>query len=363
MIKPVKMPDLGTTVDEVRIIKWFKKEGEYVKRGEPLLEIETDKASMEVEAFIAGYIKKILASEDDMVQSGSIVAYIADDKDELSLPDDGKANEAVESEIRISPMIRNLAKRLGVEIQNITGSGPGGLITREDVISAKGSTESQPKNEVVPFNRITKAMAKAMSLSKSTIPHVYFSTDVDATEMIEARKTSDRKISYNAIIIAKITECLKQFPDLASRYSDEGMIRADLINIGLAVAKDKDLIVPVIRQSIVEKGVEQIEDEIKRLVDAVGSGQIKEEDISSGVFTLSNLGAYGIDSFTAVINPPEAAILAVAAIKDRAVAENGAVVIKKMFTMTLSVDHRMVSGVYAAGFLSELKTKLERMRF
>jgi len=350
-MRAVKMPELGTTVDEVKIISWFKKEGDFVKRGEPLFEVETDKASMEVESFVEGYIIKIAASEGDTVASGNEVAYIGE-KDEVY--------QAADKEIKISPMIRKLAEKHGVDISGIKGTGPGGLIIKEDIMGAVDIIEE--KKAVNTFSRIEKATARAMVTSKTTIPHVYFSIQVDAGAMQQKRELSGKQISYNAMLLSSLAKCIKQFPYFASRYTEEGRAISPEINIGLAVARGDELIVPVIKHLEAEDiSYEKIEDQIQRLVTAVGANKLSQDDVSGAVFTLSNLGAYGIDSFTAVINPPESGILAVGAIKEKAVASGGDITVKSMMELTLSVDHRIINGAYAAGFLQALKTNLERM--
>lgn len=371
MIKEIKMPNLGTTADEMKIVKWLKKEGEKVERGEPLLEVETDKATMEVESFVAGYLKKIVGNIGDTVVTGSIVAYIGNEED---MYQENKAAEIKShpKEVKISPMVRKLAEKHGIDVNGIVGSGPDGLILKEDilrVVEAGGTAQAaaqpeaasqKPEQEIVPFTRVGLAVSNAMTRSKATIPHVYFSIDIDATAMKKLRSDSGKKISYNSIILYNVAECLKAFPYLAAKYSENGRILAKEINIGLAVAKGDDLFVPVVKR-IGSNGMdlEGIEKEINRLVTSVNSGGIKQEDISGGVFTVSNLGAYGLSSFIPVINPPEAAILAVAGVQEKVVVMDGGIYIRPMITMTLSVDHRVVNGAYAADFLKSLKQKLE----
>jgi pyruvate dehydrogenase E2 component (dihydrolipoamide acetyltransferase) len=180
--------------------------------------------------------------------------------------------------------------------------------------------------------------------------------------MKEARRSSNKQISYNAIIITQVAKCLKDFPYLMSKYSDNGRVMPKTVNIGIAVAKGEDLYVPVVKDIGSNGDAMAVEREIQRLIDAVNKGDIRQEDISGGVFTVSSLGAYGLSHFTAVINPPEAAILAVGAIQDRPVVIDGGIHIRPMVTLTLSVDHRLVNGAYAAGFLKALKEKLETMK-
>jgi pyruvate dehydrogenase E2 component (dihydrolipoamide acetyltransferase) len=391
MLIEIRMPNLGTTNDEVKIIQWFKQEGEEVKRGEPLLEVETDKATMEVESFATGYLKKIVAHPDDEVASGEIIAYIGDQEDICNIPDKTGTESCASidkrrevsfpttsgKEIRVSPMVRKLAESMGVDLAGIRGTGPNGLILREDVLKAHEAAQETGKtmpleekemipvqsDGIIPFTRVGKVIAGNMTKSKTTIPHVYFRIDVDAAAMMALRSASGKKISYNAMLLHSVADTLKDFPYLICRYSEEGRILAKQINIGFAASKGDDLYVPVVKN--IGKGgldIRGVEAEIQRLTDAVRNGTLKQEDLSGGVFTVTNLGAYGLSSFTAVINPPEVAILAVGAIQDRVVAVHGGIHIRPMMTLTLSADHRVVNGVYAASFMKALKEKLETLK-
>jgi pyruvate dehydrogenase E2 component (dihydrolipoamide acetyltransferase) len=391
MLIEIRMPNLGTTNDEVKIIQWFKQEGEEVKRGEPLLEVETDKATMEVESFATGYLKKIVAHPDDEVASGEIIAYIGDQEDICNIPDKTGTESCASidkrrevsfpttsgKEIRVSPMVRKLAESMGVDLAGIRGTGPNGLILREDVLKAHEAAQETGKtmpleekemvpvqsDGIIPFTRVGKVIAGNMTKSKTTIPHVYFRIDVDAAAMMALRSASGKKISYNAMLLHSVADTLKDFPYLICRYSEEGRILAKQINIGFAASKGDDLYVPVVKN--IGRGgldIRGVEAEIQRLTDAVRNGALKQEDLSGGVFTVTNLGTYGLSSFTAVINPLEVAILAVGAIQDRVVAVNGGIHIRPMMTLTLSVDHRVVNGVYAASFMEALKEKLETLK-
>lgn len=382
MIKEIKIPDLGTTVEEMKIVKWLKSEGDSIKRGEPIFEVETDKATMEVESYLAGYLKKIVACSGELVTTGSTVAYIGDKDDKFKdtfprkkaeVEDEGKKpgeGRKEKSKVRISPMVKRLAEKHGVDITKVKGSGPGGLILKEDITSADISTPEAGKGkpvegtgqnlEVVTFNRIGAAVAKKMAISKTTIPHIYLTIDVNASSMKELYISSGKKYSYNTMIVYSVAKSLKEFPFIAARYDKKGRIMAKDINIGIAVAKGDDLLVPVIKKITDSKNeLTRIENDIRHLIEKVETGNIDQKDISGGVFTVTNLGSYGISSFTAIINPPEAAILAVGAIQDRAVVDGEDIYVCPMVTMTLSVDHRIVNGAYAASFLKKLKSYLE----
>ena len=379
MIKEIIMPNLGTTTSEIKIVRWLKKENDPVKRGEALFEVETDKAAMEVESYLAGYLKKIVTGEQEMTEVGAVVAYIGDEADTFEEPQSEAAETKQESAaapaeakktgaVRISPLVRKIAENLGVDYTEVQGTGPGGMIMKEDIekAAASGSTASPaPKEEkaggLVPFDRIGKATAKAMSLSKSTIPHVYFTVEVDTTAMKALRETSGKAISYNTMLIKAVADGIRKYPYFAAKYSDEGRVVSDAVHIGLAVARGEDLIVPVIADAD-KGGLKDIETKVREAVDKVKNDSLQQKDISGGVFTVTNLGGFGIDSFAAVINPPEAAILAVGRMADKAVPEAGEIRVKPCMTLTLSVDHRIINGAYAANFLKELKLSLEGMK-
>jgi len=381
MIKEIKMPNLGTTTSEMKIVRWMKKVNEPVKRGEALFEVETDKATMEVESYLAGYLKKIVAGEMEMVEVGAVVAYIGDEGDvfeQTQQPADLKtvreeagspAEEKKTGAVRISPMVRKIAERLGVDYTAVQGTGPGGMITKEDIESAaKGAPASQARaeqaqgNRLMPFDRIGKATAKAMSLSKATIPHVYFTIEVDTAAMKALREKSGKEISYNAMLVKAVADCIRKYPYFASKYSDEGRVISDKINIGLAVARGDDLLVPVIADAGNAGGFKEVETKVREAVAKVKNDNLQQKDISGGVFTVTNLGNFGIDSFSAVINPPEAAILAVGRIAEKLVPHEGGIRVQSSMVLTLSVDHRIINGAYAAGFLKELKLSLEGMK-
>ena len=371
MIKEIKMPNLGTTTNDIRITRWLKQENDFVKRGEMLFEIETDKAVMEVESYLVGYLKKIVVGEDSVTTTGSVVAYIGDEQDvfepEAASPTtEAKPEFKPEAQVgsapavRISPMVKKIAEKLGVDYTKISGTGPNGMISKEDVENAAKPAGSNPGN-LVPFDRIGQATAKAMTQSKTTIPHVYFTVEVNATAMVQARKAAGKTISYNAMIIKAVADCIKEYPYLAARYSEEGRILADKLNIGLAVARGNDLLVPVVADAGNAADLAAIEQQVKALVSKVNENKLQPNDLAGGVFTVTNLGGFGIESFSAIINPPEAGILAVGAMIDRVVPVDGKIKIQPMIKLTLSVDHRIVNGAYAAGFLQALKLELERV--
>lgn len=368
MIKEIKMPSLGTTSDEMKIVKWHKKPNDQVMRGEILFEVETDKAVMEVESYLAGFMKRLVVEEGGTVATGEVVALIGDETDvAYQQREETREEENIEAvstakmkahSIRISPMVKKIAEKLGVDYTKVQGTGNDGMITKADIERAAAAAEPSAQR-IEPFDRIGRATAKAMTLSKTTIPHVYFTVEVNAASMIALRNSSGKTISYNTMIIAAVSDGIRNCPYLAAKYSDEGRIMADKINIGLAVARENDLLVPVITDVDSAHGYEEIERKVRAQVAKVKDNTLQQSDMSGGVFTITNLGGYGIDSFSAVINPPEVAILAVGRMAERTVVVDGGIRIAPMMNLTLSVDHRVVNGAYAAEFLQTVKLILE----
>lgn len=369
MIKEIKMPKLGTTTNEIKILNWRKRVNDPVKRGEILFEVETDKAVMEVESYLSGYLKKIVVEDAGIAKVGSTVAYIGEDTDVFETQPTEVVQEKLDEQlqvtkrnddtVRISPMVKKIAEKLGVDYYSIEGTGANGTITKSDIENAANASGV---GQVVLFDRIGRATAQAMTLSKTTIPHVYFSIEVNATAMMSLREASSKRITYNTMIIQASYECIKEYPYIAAKYSERGRILADKINIGLAVARRDDLLVPVIKDTGSFVNLYELEKNIQILTQKTVEEKLKQSDVTGGVFTVTNLGGFGIDSFYAVINPPEAAILAVGRIAEKAVVTGRKIEIQPNMQLTLSTDHRVVNGAYAARFLKALKQRLERIK-
>lgn len=369
MIKEIRMPNLGTTIDELKIVAWRKSVGDRIERGEILFEVETDKATMEVESYCQGSLKHIVVEADGIAHTGAVVAYIGDESDvfDEKTGDSAGAPDAVTGHSRgapggaaaprISPLVRHSAEKLGVDWRAVRGTGLNGMITRQDVDAAPregklGGTEP------VAFGRTVKATARAMILSKTTIPHAYYAVDIDMSALVAQRRELGKSVSYNALLIEAAGACLKEYPYLAARYTDEGRIMPSALNIGLAMVTGDELYAPVVKDATA-KNAQEIEAALRSFRKKLAAGTLSHEDIAGGVFTISNLGSFGVDSFAAVINPPEAAILAVGAIRDRCVVADGEMRMRPVASFTLSADHRLANGAYAAGFLKALKDRLE----
>ncbi len=393
MVTEVIMPKMGQTMEKGRIIRWLKREGEAVQRGEPLLEIETDKTTVEVEARGTGILKKIIAQEGEEAPIGKIIGYIA--KEDEPLPEEPrigvetpleKPEEKISSEptkalekpevaerVKASPLAKKLAEELGININEVVGTGPGGRITREDVLAfaekkpkTKVVAEEAAEFQVVLMTSMRKAIASKMVQSKTSAPHFYVSTQVDMTEAFKLRENllptyeveTGARLSFTHMLVKAVVLALVEFPQLNSTFEDENIRQWKHVNIGIAVSLEDGLIVPVLRNAD-KLSLKEIVSKATDLVARAREKKLREEEFSGGTFTISNMGQFDVDSFIAIINVPETAILATGRISDRVVVLNGGIVVRKMMTITLSADHRVVDGAYAAKFLQKVKSLLE----
>ena len=390
MITEVTMPSMGADMTEGTIVKWLKKEGDEVKRGDKLAEIETDKTVVEMESYGEGILKKIVIGEGQVVPVGDLIAYVGEEGDEIpsssssseetpsatidtsneSTPPSIPQNQTSGARVKASPIAKKLANELGVDISTISGTGPGGRITREDVEAASGGDQSaQPSQssgdtKTIPLTSMRKAIAGVVSKSKSEIPHFYISNTADMSDVIKSRsefnESKGLKVSVNDIVLYAVTQSLKKFPKFNSSFSDGSLIENQSINIGMAIALPEGLIVPAVL-GCENKSLEDLSNSAKDLaVRAKGEGApLTQEENSGGTFSVSNLGMFDIDQFTAIIVPPQSAILSVGKAREEAVVENGEIKTAQLMKMTLSVDHRVNDGAEAAMFLAELKSILE----
>ncbi|MBE0478036.1 2-oxo acid dehydrogenase subunit E2 [Candidatus Aerophobetes bacterium] len=391
MVKKVIMPKLGETMEEGEIIKWLKKEGDEVEKGEPLLEIATDKANMEVEATTSGYLRKIMAKEGEKVAVTKEIAYIADSMEE-KIPSEeevpfrkSKEETILEKEpeeekppteegvIKASPLARKLAREKGVDITKIKGTGPGGRIVKEDVLEAaeiktKPELEeiSVEEKEITP-SRVEKIMAERMQKSKKEIPHFYLTMEVDFSQAAKLRKAlveefeEEKKIriTYTDLIIKACAKALRKFPRVNSYYKEGRIISLSRVNLNLAIAREKGLVVPVIKEAD-NKDLFEVARERQNLLKKAIEDKLTIQDMEGGTFTLSNLGMLGIKNFSAIINPPQVCLLAIGEIKEKAIASEGKILIAPVMEMTLSCDHRVVDGYVGSKFLQEVKKALEK---
>ena len=387
------LPKLGLTMDEGRIVAWHKRVGDAVAAGDVLFEVETDKATMEVESPTAGTLRRILYPADATAPVATVIALITETADEPiptetvaaqppkpSLPAaaqpatgpgsrGGRGPSEAEppigssdgDRVRSSPAARKRAQELGVDISNISGSGPGGRVTLEDVDAAATSksspvaTSSGEKRE--PLSRMRRAIGERMTRSVREQPQFSISRDVDMTAANEKRKASGA--SYTDAIVAAAAKTLRDHPRLRARIEEGELATSEAANIGLAIALEDGLLVAVLRDAD-RKGLKELAAERARLEEHARSGKLAEHELTGSVLTVSNLGTMGVDRFTAIVNPAEAAILAVGRVADRIVVIDGAAAVRPVATLTLSVDHRVADGATAARYLAALAERLER---
>ena len=407
------MPKLSDTMEEGVIAKWNVEEGDKVESGDIIAEVETDKATMEVEVFDAGTILKILADEGEAVPLGNLMAVIGEEGEDISdlleearsgssegdsseettetdqeeqdeeydpvfgdleEKDNGQVAESTtdDGRIKASPLARNMAEDQGIDLSNVKGSGPQGRIIKRDIESyepsqapaaapATAATVSREDKEH-RVSQMRKTIARRLSESKFSSPHYYETMEIDMGAVWDARKKlneiSDIKISFNDIVVKACATALRKHPDINSSWKGDKIIEHGNVNIAVAVGIDEGPVTPVIDNTD-QKGLQQIAAEGKDLIEKAKDRDLQPEEMEGSTFTVSNLGMFGIEEFTAIINPPNACILAVGAIREVPVVEDGEVVPGKRMKVTLSSDHRIVDGVSAAQFLNTLKGMLE----
>ena len=391
MITPIKLPKLGETMEEGKIVAWKKKPGDKVVKKEILLEVSTDKANFEVESMWEGYLLKIVSPvSDDNIPVLSVIAYIGDSMDE-KVPDIVEAKPTAQAstvpavqdiirrdsapaassvpagEVRISPLAKKLAVEKGVDITKVKGTGPGGRIVEKDITDyAEKNPAGKPGGSAVagtPLSGMRKIIADRLSQSKREIPHFYLETEVDMDNCVVlkdklAKKFPDTKITYNDMIIQAVALALKESPVINANFIDNKIVKIQTVNIGVAVALDDGLVVPVLK-SADTKTIDAIAKERAVLVGKARDKKLAINDMSDGSLTLTNLGMFDVDSFTAIINPPQVVIVAVGKIKKAAVVKNDKIVAGSVMKVVLSGDHRVVDGAEGAKFLGRIKQILE----
>jgi pyruvate dehydrogenase E2 component (dihydrolipoamide acetyltransferase) len=377
MATSVVMPALEMAQESGKILSWLKKEGEAIAKGEPILEIETDKAVVEVEAPDTGVLAGVKSQAGDVVPVGVTIAWIVAPGEQppaespAAMPAARKLSEPVQTasapaapaapqaEPRISPKARKLAKERGVDITRLRGTGPGGVISAEDVLAAAEA----PAQAAAPaaLSAVARLMAERMVQSWTQVPHFFLVREVDAGALAEARerlapeieRSRSVKITYTDLLVALIARVLKKHPKLNSSWNRNAIQSNARINISLAMAVADGVVAPVIpdadTMALADIAAKRIE-----LNERAKAAHLKPADITGGTFTLTNLGMYEVDAFNAIIAPPQVASLAVGRIAERVTAVNGRPAVRPMMTMTLSGDHRVVDGARGAVFLSDL---------
>jgi pyruvate dehydrogenase E2 component (dihydrolipoamide acetyltransferase) len=383
----VVMPALEMAQETGKLISWIKKEGESIKKGEPLLEVETDKAVMEIESPGDGVLAGIKVQAGAEVPVGQTIAWIVrpgetPPADEVattsgrksttapaplsaeassSKPAPQAAAHSAPQTAKISPKARRLASERGVNLADVRGSGPGGEILASDILAAAESKTSPAPAAAEGGSPVARLMAERTTQSWTTVPHFFVSREVDASALNEARrqlgpemeKSDGVKLTHSDLLVAVIAKVLQKHPRVNASWAAEGVRANADINIGLAMAVEDGVVAPVIQNADKAK-LGQIAKSRRDLTERARGGKLRPADLAGGTFTVSNLGMFGVDSFTAIIIQPQAAILAVGAISDRVVAVDGRPSVRPMITLTLSSDHRVVDGARAAEFMRDL---------
>jgi len=412
MTVQVLMPALSPTMTDGKLAKWLKKEGDAVESGDVLCEIETDKATMEVEAVEEGTLGKILVAEgSEGVAVNSPIAIILEEGEDASAiteaataapaappapeaksetkpeaaPATASAPPSPQAGARVfaSPLARRIAEQSGVDISRITGSGPNGRIVKSDVeaavsgglpalVSAEGHvTEAQTKvvggYTEVPHSTMRKIIAQRLLESKQTVPHFYLTVDCRIDELLNMRKRLNAtapegdggyKISVNDFVVRAVALALKQVPEANASWTEEAIRLYNDVDVSVAVATPNGLITPVVRNAD-KKGLAAVSNEVKDLAGRGKEGKLMPEEYQGGGVTISNLGMFGVKDFAAIINPPQSCILAVGAGEQRPVVTDGALAVATVMTCTLSVDHRSVDGAVGARFLAAFRRIIE----
>ena len=454
MATKVHMEALSPTMEEGQLVRWLKNEGDQIKEGDVLAEVETDKATMELVARGSGVLRARMLDEGGTAPVGQVIAVIAAPEEDIAAltggsgakapakPKEAKAEAKEETKreskpaetrvqhenasapetekpkidrraepregresqdreyqeqrrqeqtaataapareraagerVKASPLARRMAAESGVELAGVAGSGPGGRIIRRDIEGAatagdgNGARRAAPARtgadtEEVPVSQMRKTIAKRLVTSIGPVPTFYLTVDLDVTQLVQARerinarlKDSGVKASINDFVIKAVAAALARHPEVNAAWGDTHITRHHRVHIGVAVAVEDGLITPVIRDAD-QKGVAEISTEVRELAGRAREKKLKPEEYTGATFSISNLGMFGIDEFTAIINPPEAAILAIGAVTESVVAENGQAVVRPRMRMTMSCDHRVVDGATGARFLQTLRGFIE----
>lgn len=426
----IEMPKLSDTMTEGTLVKWLKKEGDAVAVGDILAEVETDKATMEMEAFDDGVLHEIRVQDGQKVEVGSTIAILLEEGEEAPAPgsetrkedagasvkegskkqaedpqvekEEGKAKETLEKRdesrqpasastesggrVKASPLARKVAAELGVDLSSVSGSGPGGRVVEADVRGAGKEGSAKPaaaksapaasapadlsaagESETIALTGMRRVIAQRLLESKTQIPHFYLFAEVDAGELMKFRKrvnesaeaSGEPKITVNDFVLKAAVVAAQRNPKVNATFAGDSIVQFKDVNLSVAVAVDDGLVTPVIRDAG-SKSLREISSAVKDLATRARSKKLKPEEYAGGTITVSNLGSYGVDSFSAIINPPQSLIISVGAIvKKPVVGANDQIVVGQRVIVGLSCDHRVVDGAIGAAYLAELKRLLE----
>jgi pyruvate dehydrogenase E2 component (dihydrolipoamide acetyltransferase) len=428
MATKVIMPKLSPTMEEGQISRWLKKEGDKVAMGEPLAEIDTDKATMEMQALANGVLRKIIINEGQSAPLGQLIAVIGEPEEDIAsllseAPPAPTATQpqaapeptpapaqpqpqpapqtqaaaagagngrqapnatAASGRVIVSPLAARMAAESGLDLRSVQGSGPGGRIVKKDIEAALSQPQAAPQRypravepaqfqpaaitaasayRDEPATQIRQTIAKRLVTSLGPVPHFFLTTDIEMDRAAEMRRginalDPDLKISINDVIIKVTAAALMQHPEVNASFQEKFLRYYEHADIGVAVAIDDGLITPVVRAAD-QKSLSQITAEVRELTERARSKRLKPEEYTSATFSISNLGMFGIDEFTAVINPPEGAILAIGAMTAKPVVRDNEIVVRQIMRVTMSCDHRVIDGATGAKFLQTFKKILE----
>lgn len=409
MQKNILMPALSPTMEEGNLVKWLKKEGDKISDGEVIAEIETDKATMEVEASDDGVLAKILVPEGtEAVKVNTPIAVMVGEGESLSsetpAPSSAEAPKAEGPKTECSktacpasgaslpetssgcsgdrilatPLAKRIAQQKGISLSDVKGSGPYNRIIKADIEAYKPAggqnfegrhttchqydASGRPEYDLIKLSSMRKTIAKRLVESKHTSPHFYVSVDCEIDDLLAARKKINEslgiKLTVNDFIIKAVAKALISVPKANSAWADDGVHQFSTADVAVAVAIEDGLITPIIH-SAENKGLAQISAEIKELAARAKEGKLKPEEFTGGTFTISNMGMYGISTFSAIINPPHAGIIAIGGGVKKPVVHGDSIEIATIMTCTLSVDHRVIDGAVSAQFLAEFKRNIE----
>ena len=422
----IEMPKLSDTMTEGTVVRWIKKEGDEVEIGDIIAEIETDKATMEMEAFDEGILSQISIQEGGKAPVGSVIAVLLEDGEgdapaasaqaaapALAAPVETPAAapapaaappaptplangaQPAETRLKASPLAKKIAEADGVDLSNVTGTGPGGRIVKADVVSAPAipvSVASTPatqaptvtptatptpapvsispvmsgEDQTIQLSGMRKIIAERLLTSKTTIPHFYLHLEVDAAPLMELRKqinaqaeaTHGNKYSVNDFVVKALINASVAVPEVNASFNGDHIVQFAHVGISVAIAVDDGLVTPVVKNAE-QKSLLAISMEIKEMAGRARENKLKPNEFDGGTVTISNLGAWGIESFDAIVNPPQAAILSVGGIIEKPVVKDGAIVPGLRMNLGVSCDHRVVDGAVGAKFISEIKRLLE----
>jgi pyruvate dehydrogenase E2 component (dihydrolipoamide acetyltransferase) len=419
----VTMPQMGADMTEGTLVRWLKQVGDHVERGDILAEIETDKATVELEAYESGELLRQIAAEGEAVPVGEVIALLGDKSESLPeaqrmAPAQTPARRAVErpaggavavatspaeslraagsqngvtgdGRVRISPVARRIANQSGIDVAALAGSGPDGRILRRDVEAAIASgvkpavaapsvaalAPAAPQvapapaarpaaGAAEPLSKMRQAIARRMALSKQTQPHYYLTLDIDMTAamafrtQLNASASEEQRVSVNDLIVKACAIALERHPKFNAAFSEAGLVKHDRINIDIGIALDEGLIAPALLDCG-SKSLGRIAIESKDLVNRAKTGHLTASEYSDGTFTITNLGAYGVETLIGIINPPQAAILGIGSVMPQPVVRDGQVVVGQVMKVALSADHRVSDGAEGARFIKEIQGLLE----